>query len=433
MNWNWLRDFPRFALVFLLIGGSSIAFCAWWWFHSLKKAEVAARPAQIEDVAQKIAKIESDWRNLFLVDNDLYDLSNGEVVFRNWLKEGVPQKLYYDTKAKKFFARYERGFVRYDEKGTVEASLLQRNKPAFLDDLGSAIYSKDKDIWRADVDWNTLKFTNERKITAIEQFSDLYLADNLILSTDKTLIVRNMNKVLRVNLENGEVKPMRFSLLDIRKRRSPDGKSAVGLDGGQFFCYDVDSDSAKTIAVGRGAINDYQWLGNVRCIAIAAGKSVVIYDRTKNTLEELVALPSACQNVGEPSPDFRYAFCVGRSGLILIDTEKKTAVAVAGGNGVRWISKDTFAFSREVPDSELRGTWLQTVGEGERRVSTDPFLVAKSGSLLMVKENAGLIIFATKHGLTTMKPDGSGLAEIVKLPRPPNLALGIEVWPGSTH
>jgi hypothetical protein len=428
MNWRWLRAFPKFVLVIVLIVGSSIGFYAWWWFHSLKKTIFEGHPSPVEDIAPKIAKIESDWHNLLLVDNDLYDLESGKVIFQNWMKDGTPKKLFYDTKAKKFLAQYERGFVRYDEAGAVEATLLQRNKAAFSDDYKWAVYSKEKDIWRADMDWANLKFTNERKVTAIEQFNDLYLADNIILGTEKTLVVRNMNQLLRVNLETGEVHPTKIPLGAIGKRRSSDSKSVVGVQNGQFYCYDVDRDEAKTIQIGRGALNDYLWFGNDRCIAIAEGKSVVAYDRSKNTLTELVALPSPCQNIGEPSPDGRYAFCVGRGGGILVDTNKKTAARVTGGLGVCWISNDTFAFSREVPDSELRGTWLQTVGEGERRVSTVPYLVAKSGPMLLVMKSAGLVVFATKNGLSTMKADGTHVAEVVKLPHPPNLALGIEEW-----
>jgi hypothetical protein len=428
MNWRWLRAFPKFALVVVLIVGSSIAFYAWWFVHSAKKAFNEPHPVPVEDIGLKLARIEAKWGRLLLVDSDLYDLDSGAVLFQNWLKEGMPQKLSYDATTKKFLAQYERGFVRYDIRGAVEATLLQKNKPAFSDDFKWQVYAKDKDIWRADVDWKEFKLVNERKVTAIQQFDDRYFADNLFVGTEKTLIVRNLNKVLQVNLDTGSVKPMDFSLLEIAKRKSPDSKSVVGLENGKFYCYDVDSDKADMHPVGRGAVNDYQWLGNDCCLAIAAMKTVIIYDRPKNALTELAALPSQCFKIGEPSPDGRFAFCMGRGNGVLVDTLKKTAVPVTGGAGVCWISNDTFAFSRDVPDSDLRGTWLQTVGEGERRVSTDPYLVSKSGPMLLVMKSAGLTVFATKHGLATMKLDGTEVSEVVKLPHPPNLALRIEEW-----
>jgi len=46
----------------------------------------------------------------------------------------------------------------------------------------------------------------------------------------------------------------------------------------------------------------------------------------------------------------------------------------------------------------------------------------------MTLPSAGLVVFATKHGLSKMKPDGSELAEIVKLAHSPERVLGIQDW-----
>jgi hypothetical protein len=81
-----------------------------------------------------------------------------------------------------------------------------------------------------------------------------------------------------------------------------------------------------------------------------------------------------------------------------------------------------------VPDSDLRGTWLQTAGEGERRVSPDPYLVGKLGGFIMPLPSGDTIVLATKHGLSKMKPDGSVVAELVKLAQPPSQVLGIQDW-----
>lgn len=428
MIWALLKRVPKYALVAIVIVGSTVAFGVWWFMHSAKKAFYEGHPVPAEDIGNKLAAIEEKRGRLLLVDNDLYDLDSGAVIFKGWLKEGMPQKLFYDVNAKKFLAQYERGFVRYDLRGAVDATLVQKSKPAFSDDYKWMVYAKDKDVWRADLDWKELKLVNEKKLTAIEQFNELYFADNLFLGTEKTLVVRNMNKLLRINLETGDVKPTRISLLEIAKRKSPDSKRVVGLENGQFYCYDVDSDDAKTIPVGRGAINDYQWLGNDQCVAIAAMKTVILYDRPKHALTEIAALPSQCFKVGEPSPDGRFVFCVGRGNGVLVDLKKKTAVPVTGGAGISWVSNDTFAFSREVPDSELRGMWLQTVGEGERRVSPEPYLVSRTGAELMPVKSAGIVLFVTKHGLSKMKPDGSELEQLAPLANPPARVLAIDDW-----
>ena len=428
MRWGFIRQFPKYAFIVLVIVGSTVAFLGWWFVHGLQKAW--DKPGPVEDIGPKLALLESKQGRLLLVDNDLYELDGGKVIFKNWLKEGMPARLFYDSAAKKFIAQYERGFIRYGMNGAVEARLVQKNKPAFSDDLKWAVYANEKDIWRADVDWKEFKLANERKVTSIGQFSDQYFADNIVVGTNKTLLVHNMNKVLHVNLETGNVKPMQIFLDGITKRKSPDSKGVVGLENGKFYYYEVDTDDAKYFQVGRGAINDYQWLGDGKCVAIAAMKTVIQYDRAKRTLTELAALPTPCNRIGEPSPDGRFVFCVsGVNGkAALVDVEKKTATPVTGGAGVSWVSNDTFAFSREAPDSDVRGTWLQTVGEGERRVSPEPYLVSKKGAELMSLKSLGLVVFVTKHGLSKMKPDGTGLAELFTLPHPPALVEDIEDW-----
>jgi hypothetical protein len=428
MRFGWIRAFPKFALVFILIAGSTAAFGVWWFVLRPFSSLNWGGPRVVEDIGPKLAQVEAKPGRLLLVDNDLYEIDTGTLIFKDWLKNGMPQRLFHDSGTKRFIAQYERGFVRYASSGAAEATLLQKFKPAFSDDLKWMLYAKDKDLWRADVDWKEFKLANERKVTAIEQFNETFFADNIILGTEKTLIVRNSNKLLRVDLETGDVKPVRIKLNDIGKRRSPDGKSVVGVEGGQFYCYDVDSDELKTIPVGRGAMNDYQWLGNDRCVAIAGGRTVVLYDRPTHQLSEIAALPSQLSKVGEPSPDGRFVFCIGRGSGALVDLEQKTATAITGGAGVRWVSNDTFAFSREVPDSDLRGTWLQTAGEGERRVSPEPYLVGKSGGLIMSLPSLQLIVFATKHGLSKMTPSGAAAVTLVSSSQPVNRVLSIDKW-----
>ena len=46
----------------------------------------------------------------------------------------------------------------------------------------------------------------------------------------------------------------------------------------------------------------------------------------------------------------------------------------------------------------------------------------------MAPQSIGLVIFATKHGLSKMKLDGTELAALVKLAHPPALVMGIQEW-----
>jgi hypothetical protein len=181
----------------------------------------------------------------------------------------------------------------------------------------------------------------------------------------------------------------------------------VGLEKGQFFCYDADEDDIKTIQVRCGAINSYQWLGNDRCAFIASGKEVMVYDRPNNKLIEVAALPEPCTKIGEPSPDGRFVFCAGRKGIVLVDIEHKKAEVVSGGRGIGWVDSESFAFSREVPDSDLRGTWMQEPGGKGRRIWAEPFILSKSGKSVLPIKSAGLVVFVAKTGVMRMKPDGT--------------------------
>jgi hypothetical protein len=427
MKWLWAvaRRVPKFALVFGVITGSTVAFLIWWHFHSLPKSAPVFSP-----MAEKAKPVDlkSHFGHLILADNELYDVDSGELLAKNWLKDGMPEKIFWDAASNSVLARYEKGFVRYAPDGTELARLVLKYRFAFDNDYKWILFAQDKDIWKSDVDWKEFKLVNQRKLTSIEQFNDANFAGNIILGTEKTLVVRNMNNLLQVNLETGEVHPTRIPLNDIRKRQSPDGKYVVGIQDGEFYCYDLDADQAKSIKIGRGAINDYQWLGNDKCAAIAAMKTVILYDRQKHTLNVVCQLPAPCVKIGEPSPDGRYVFCEGRGAGVLIDLVKNTATPVTGGLGVCWLSNDTFAFSREVPDSTLRGTWIQIVGSSEKRISPEPFLVGKSDDSVMLLKSANLAIFVTKHGLMKMKPDGSEVAELIQLPPPTSHLVGIEIW-----
>jgi hypothetical protein len=429
MIWAWLRKAPKIALVLFVFVGSNALFGIWWLSRPGKQSGYGGAPvAAVVDNGPKILRIEAAPERLILVDHDLYDLDSGAVIFRNWLQKDMPQRLFYDADAKKMIAQYQLGFVRYNLDGTVQATLLQQFEPAISKDLKWILYVKDKDIWRADIDWDGFKLVNERQITSIEQFWPQNFAENIMFWTDKSLVVRNLATLLGVNLETGNVTPVRIPLNEIAKRRSPDGKRVVGAENGVLYCYDLESNTTKTIRIGRLALNDYQWVGNDKVVAIAAGRAVVSYDRLNNTLNEVLQLPMMCTKIQAPSPDGRFVFCSDWKGAYLVDLEKRTATPFTGGAGVEWVNNDTVIFSREVPDTALRGTWLETAGEGERRISPEPYLVNRTGPEIMKLKSAGVLVLATEHGLSKMKPDGSEEAEIVMLARPPGRVLAIESW-----
>ena len=114
MSWRWVRAFPKYALIFGVIFVSTAAFLFYWFVLRPPKVPVGIHapppPAPVEDIGPKLALLEAKHERLLLVDNDLYDLDSGAVIFKNWLNKPMPLELFYDSKAKKFIGHYERGF-----------------------------------------------------------------------------------------------------------------------------------------------------------------------------------------------------------------------------------------------------------------------------------------------------------------------------------
>jgi len=417
-----------FAALIFLIGIGSFAF--WMLKNKVEAPAPTTAPLVAEkpvDNSAKVARIESGFGSLVLADNDLYDLESGELLFPKWLKHGMPQKLFWEATTKTLLAQYERGFVRYKPDGSVVAELPNVPAAAVADDYKWAVSSKGGDIHRAEFDWQAMKLVNERKVTSTGLFNDQNFAGSILLGTDKTLLVRSLNQLQRVNLETGVHQPIRLPLENLSKRRSPDQKSVVGIQNGEFYCYDVDSDTSKSIPVGRVAFNDCQWLGNDRCVVLGGGKAVVLYDRKKHTLTEAATLPQFCNRIGDPSPDGHFVFCGAQGKVLMVDLREKTAVPVAGGEGLHWISNDAYLLSRNLADSERRGVWLKKVGEEEKRVAPEPYLVSRGNPSSMNSGSSKPILIATKHGLSSVDTGGK-MTRQINLEPPPKTLLGIQKW-----
>ncbi len=429
ISWRFLKSSPKIAVVGGILAVSTALFAWWWMFRSPAKREQAKvnQEQQQEAIRKTVAEVKQRLGHLFMIDNDLYDLETGEVFFKNWLEEGVPMALYLEPDGESFLARYDKGFVRYGLDGERKQSLLHRYRLPFDRDLKWVVYCKDKDIWRAEIDWEALKFINERQVTKIGQFNDQFFAENLIFGTDQTLVVRVGNNIVRVNIETGEIKPGPYLLSGIEQRRSPDSKHVVGFKDGHFYCHNIDSEETKIIPFGGGSINGYHWLGNDRCAVLVSGKAVAIYDRLKHGLEEIAPLPVHADFIGEPSPDGRFVITSSRNGICVANLQQKKAAQIIGGMGMTWINNDTLFFSRDIMDTNLRGSWIQKSGEPEKRIWEEPFVVNKSGAVATAIKESKLIVFATHKGVMRMNPDGMDIKMIKPISAIPGRAKQVSI------
>ena len=168
---RFLRAFPKYFIAVAVIIASVTTLVIWKFRHGVNSL-FAGLFAPSAPRIRREPLIEGREGRLLLVDNNLYDLDSGVVLAEQWLVKGMPEKLFYDGNAKKFIAQYGNGLVRYASTGVADDTLLQKFRPAYSDDLKWIVFAKDKDLWRADVDWKEFKLVNERKLTSIEQFHE---------------------------------------------------------------------------------------------------------------------------------------------------------------------------------------------------------------------------------------------------------------------
>lgn len=432
MNWLLIKKFPKFAIVAGVLVISTGLFGLWWLSrksgHSAPERSVVKADPRDAAIKEKIASLPAKIGWLALVGSDLYDVSTGERLFANWLS-GIPQKLFYQPDTNKLMVHVERGVMRYGIDGKRDAAMGETSPPAFINDGKQALFIRGGDIWLADVDWKAFRFSNEKQATKLGQFQAGYFAANIMLSSDKALIVRQQNQLLRVNLKTGDVQPVKIPIIDMVKRRSPDGKFLFSGDSKGTTAYDVDTTDTRKIG-DVGKIQDVRWLDNERCVFLTGGSGLALYDRAKNKVEQVAALPFPCAKIAGPSPGGRYVLCAGSKGIVVVDTKAKRAENFGmPAQHFGWVSEDTLIYSRDTMDTGTRGTWLKTMGQKERQVIGDPYTVGRDGDAAVSPMlQIGVVIFGTKDALFRMKPDGSELKEIAKLTRPVGRIQAVEVW-----
>ncbi|WP_395745109.1 hypothetical protein [Prosthecobacter sp.] len=431
MNWRILKAFPKYVIALGVVVLSTGLFGIWWWLKRpapyKESTKTGPVPALVASTKAKADALPAKLGWLALVGSDLYDISTGELLFKNWLK-GIPLRVFYYPESRNLMVQAERGIMRFGLDGKQDGVMGVDTPPAFTNDGSQAMYVKDGDIWVAGIDWTAFKFVNERQATRYGQFSAPYFSANLPLASEKACLVNQQNKLLRVDLSTGDLKQMKLPLQYNMKRRSPDCKIMLGEEEGQLFVFDIDKTEAAMFPNTTGRVSDYQWLNNEAC-AILSGKTLRIFDRSSGKIGA-IALPIDCQRISMPSLNGRYVLCAGSSGQVQVDLKTKKAERVdIQGNHFAWVNDDTFIFSREIPDMKLRGTWLKTIGSEPQRVMEEPYPVGydKSAPVALMRE-LGVVVFATRNALFRMKTDGTELREIAKLNQPVGRIQAVEMW-----
>lgn len=434
MNWKFIKQFPKYVIGTGVLVISTGLFSVWWLTRNPEisnqqgSSDAPVPDARQEVIKAKIASLPEKIGWLALVGTDLYDISTGERIFANWLNY-IPEKIFYQPDVNRLMVQTERGLMRFGLDGKQDAALGDVGQHAFSPDGKLATFVKDGDVWVAEIDWKAFALSNERQATRYGKFNSQYFAANVVMGSENALIVRNQPGVLRINLKTGDVQQIKLPLNEVSKRRSPDGRTLIG-DAGNIYVFDVEAADIFNFPPDRWRAVDFQWLQQDACAFIIASKSVSLYERKKNAIEELVTLPFDCSKIVGPSPDGRFVLCAGRKGILVLDVEKKTTEAFeTAAENFAWVSNDTMIYTRNVPDTAARGTWLKTVGQPERRIIMEPYLVGRDGTgAVELMRELDVVVFGTKDALFRMKPDGTELREIAKLERSVSKIQAVQTW-----
>jgi hypothetical protein len=436
IRWQWVKQFPKWAIVVVVLFGSTGLFGLRWWLRSKKVpqhvTQGTASEVQASAPDRRAESLPDRVDRLFLADGDLYDSENGELIFKNWLRGSKPAFIYYQEDQKKFIGHFERGFERYNLDGTKEETLTTRYGIVVSSDLEQAVYARERDMWIAEIDWPGFKLTKERPITKLGNLPEPNMIQNTLLGSKKFILLRHRNDVLRLNLSTGESTKSRFGAGDIRPQgRSLDGSMLMGQEAGKkLFAYDLDTDTAATVPL-QTQVTGILWLKNNDGFALVGEKDVYAYSKSKNAFTKICSLPSPALKLENASPDGRFVFAQGKNTVQLVDgKEKKTTPFEQIGQKTEWISDDTLLMSNEVPDSKLRGTWVQIVGQPAQRLIGDPYLVNRDGSALFLRmPSAKEIVMASRDRLFKATSDGANLKELGTLVRPVSKIQSIGTLP----
>lgn len=437
-KWRFIKQFPKIALVVCVFFVSTGLFGFWWYFRAspANKPPITTEYTQKQKVDEVAVAIPSMEGNLLLAHGDLYQLDSGKLLQKSWFKEEMPTKLFLDAENGKLIASYDKGLARFNLDGERDASLSGQFGLAINETMDLAVFAKDKDVWKASIDFREFKLVNKQRVTTTAGFMEQFFVANILLATDKVLVVRNMNQLLRVDLVTGEVSATRIPLTGLKNQRSPDGAILVGgvteRLGQKFFAYDVEKDEVKYFDLDfRMKVTNFAWVNRNTCAYLVAGMALGVYDREKQEIRQLMQLPVPCSEMAGPSPTGRYLFCGSFKGQVLVDIEgKKIEPLGTLAQYYEWIADDVLLCARDVPDSNLRGTWVKKIGQEEVRVSTEPYSFARRGggaSVLSIKE-AGIVFFATRGGLFKMKLGETEAHMFAPLSKPLTRFVYIEKW-----
>lgn len=242
----------------------------------------------------------------------------------------------------------------------------------FFENLQQIAYTKNNDLWIADVDWNESKFINPIQVTQIGVFDRplnfAYAYDNILLTTG--------SGVLRVNLNTGEVEETVLESYGLEERISPDRRTVLDVLGydHELIVYDLVTGN-QTILMEGMDIRDYHWLDNDKVVlsnpSVKTGTGIWIFNRQTNELMPIILEDQyGWTEFFANHPDGKYILGEHSFGKVTLFnlSNGETTYLSQGLEYARWIDKTHLLFSQDKADDvplEQRGTWLLDIVTGK--------------------------------------------------------------------
>lgn len=377
----WKKS-PKWFIAIAIVAVSTIMFAVWWFGRKSEERQIAEQKVEAAEAKRDeviVADVEIDPKTMFVSGKRVYQLKGSEIVEVAGIRFDFGGELSanaivaYD--GERFLVAENARYFAYHKNGRSIGQLTLSDGSRFdghsSNDLDSAVFAKNGDIWGAEIDWGKAVLINERKVTDTGLFTLSPFTKALHAATEKALIYSDIRAGrMHVDLLTGKVEPVEMPVNCVT---SPDGKLLIGDVAGrphQFVVLDIDTQQLNQFPIPmRVNPGGFAWLNNEQS-AYAIGADIYLYRHKHGDFEILFRGINRSQQIQLSTPSYGNEYIVANepgtaATAIKVDTEESFPLPEITATAFEWISQNAMLLISDVTDSESRGTWFYRIGSGE--------------------------------------------------------------------